>query len=137
MAGKRLSQKQKLAAIIGSGGLLQEIAARCSVHRATVRQWRDTDPEVAAAIEAERESVTDSAESNLVTAIRAGDLHASKYWLSTIGRSRGFTTRTEVEAEVQTNERQSVVIYLPDNGRDSADHCHNSPVQIANKEIDP
>lgn len=130
MAGKRLTKKQKLEAIRGSGGLLCEIAARCGVHRATVRVWRDADVEIAQAIEAERESVTDVAEQNLVTAIRGGDIHASKYWLSTIGKSRGFTTQTEIKAEVQTNEQPRVTIYLPDNGRDAVDHDSDSQVQI-------
>lgn len=130
MAGKRLTKSAKLKAITGSGGLLHEIASRCGVHRATVRVWRDGDVEIAAAIEAERESVTDVAEQNLVTAIQGGDLNASKYWLSTIGRSRGFTTQTEIKAEVQTNQQSRVTIYLPDNGRDAVDHDNDSDSQV-------
>jgi hypothetical protein len=118
MVKKRVTRKQKLDAITGSGGLLHEIATRCGVHRATVRAWRDADSEIAQAIEAERESVTDTAEKNLVDAIRGGDIHASKYWLSTIGRARGFSQRTEVEAKVTTNDTGRVTIYLPDNGRE-------------------
>jgi len=118
MAGKRLTKKQKLDAIRGSGGLLCEIASRCSVHRATVRQWRDSDPDVASAIESERESTTDTAEKNVVDAIRAGDLHCSRWWLATVGRDRGFSQRQEIQADVTTNNVGKVTIYLPDNGRE-------------------
>ena len=118
MAGKRLTKSAKLKAITGSGGLLQEIAARCGVHRATVRVWRDTDPEIAAAIESEREGTTDTAEKNVVDAIRAGDLQCSRWWLATVGRDRGFSQRQEIQADVTTNNVGKVTIYLPDNGRE-------------------
>lgn len=116
MAGKRLTKKAKLEAITGSGGLLVDIAAAAGVHRSTVRTWRDKDPDIAEAIEAERESTTDAAEKVIIKAIEAGDVNAAKYWLSTIGRNRGFTTRTEVEAEV--SHYPKVQITLPPNGRD-------------------
>ncbi len=116
MAGKRLSKTAKLTAITGSGRLLVDIAAAAGVHRSTIRAWRDTDLDIAAAIESERKGVTYAAEGNIVKAIRAGDINASKLWLTTIGKSRGYSTRTEVQAEISQHAR--VTIVMPDNGRD-------------------
>lgn len=116
----RKTKAEKLQAVIGSGGLLNDIAAAAGVDRSTVRRWRDTDPAIAAAIEAERESTSDAAERTIINAIHSGDVNASKYWLSTIGRHRGFATRTEVDANVQAVGR--VVVTIPHNGRDDIGH---------------
>ena len=74
-------------------------------------------PIIAEAIEEERQDVTDDAESCIVSKIREGDLKACIWWLGTIGKGRGFSTRTEVSGKLETAPR--VVIRLPRNGRES------------------
>lgn len=115
MPKKRLTKRAKLEAITGSGGILTDIAAKCGVHRKTVAAWRDADPDIAAALESEREATVDLAESVIQNALRENDVVAAKYVLSTLGKGRGYTTRSEVDSTIR--QTGQVTIYLPDNGR--------------------
>jgi transposase len=115
MAKKRLGKRAKLEAIAGSGGILTAIAERCNVHRKTVAVWRDADPDIAAAIEEERESLVDLAESVIKQSLIDGDAATARYVASTLGKGRGYTTKSEVDSTVQ--QVGQVTIFLPDNGR--------------------
>ncbi len=106
---KRLTKRAKLDLIQGSGGLLTDIAKLAGVDRTTVYRWREADDDIKQAIAAERTTTTDKAERVVIDAIDAGDLNAAKYWLSTIGKDRGFSTRTEVESTGPTTPQ--IVIY--------------------------
>jgi transposase-like protein len=112
----KLSLPRFQECIPGTSGVLSEIARRIGCSRQTVYAWMNDHPEVARAIEEERQVSLDHAETTLYKAIESGDLSAAKYLLSTRGRDRGFSTRAELAAEIQ--QQGSVVVYLPDNGRD-------------------
>lgn len=53
------------------------------------------NPELKAAAEDAREIITDLAESKLVNSINKGDAWAVRFWLTTKGKDRGYTTRQE------------------------------------------
>lgn len=104
-------------AVKGTGGVLVEIARRYGVSRKTLWQWRKERPELLEIIAEEREEMIDRAESKLLEIIGEGDVSAIKYYLSTQGKERGYTTRTEQKIEGEVEHSGGVTIYLPDNGR--------------------
>lgn len=93
---EQFTAKQFIDAIPGSAGIVTTIAKRvgCSWH--TCKKYIETYPTIRDAYQDECESLTDYAESKLIEAIKAGDLAAVKYYLSTKGKNRGYSERQEV-----------------------------------------
>lgn len=87
---------QFLTAIPGSAGIITLIAKRVGCDWHTAKKWITTRPTIQKAYDDECESVLDMAESKLFEAVNTGDLQAVKYLLSTKGKRRGYTERTEV-----------------------------------------
>lgn len=94
--GNHYTCKQFENAIPGTGGIITKIAARvgCSWHTAkdyvTKRCVRAKE-----LYDAEREGVIDEAEEKVIAAIREGDMITVRWYLSTIGKDRGYTERKE------------------------------------------
>lgn len=118
MSGRKYDTELILAAIEGSGGVTNAIAAKLGVHRWTVWNWLKDDEDLQRAVREEQERMLDTAESNLLKAVKKGDPWAIRYFLSRKGKHRGYTTSVEVRGEL--NQRGEVHLYLPDNGRDDA-----------------
>ncbi|WP_145209960.1 hypothetical protein [Planctomycetes bacterium TBK1r] len=111
---RHFDESEVLAAIKGTGGILRSIAANLGCDRTTIGRWRDRSKVVADAIEDERQSSLDAAESQLIGAVNAGDSWAIKFFLSTQGRNRGYDSRAKEPPDTLSSQ---VAIYLPDNGR--------------------
>lgn len=96
MAKNRYTRDAVLEAIHGSGGIVSNIARRlgCDWHTAKtyVEQWTQT----ASAFMAEKETIKDLSENQLVEAIRAGDPWAIKFHLTTQAKDRGYSERREI-----------------------------------------
>ena len=92
----RYSQKQVLEAVRDSGGIVSAVAARLGCDWNTARKYIDRWKTTQTAFEAERERVLDLAETTLVKAIKSGDVGAAKWYLSRIGRNRGFSDAVDV-----------------------------------------
>lgn len=95
--GKELfTARQFIDAIPGTGGIITTIARRvgCSWH--TAKKYVDSYPSIQRAYQDECESVLDLAEAQLISAIKARDLQAIRYYLSTKGKRRGYTERHEI-----------------------------------------
>ncbi len=75
------------------------------------------NPSLAAALENEREATLDLAESKAIELIKEGDSSMIRFFLATLGKHRGYVTKQEVSADVSATG--GVVIFLPDNGRDT------------------
>jgi hypothetical protein len=116
---KRKTTAEKLAAIDGSGGVLNAIANKADVDRSTVRRWRDTDEQFAQEMVEERDSVSDDGETQLIQAVRAGQPWAVKYWLSTQAKNRGYTMSTKTEIPGSIQRSKVVIVRLPENGRET------------------
>lgn len=112
-----ISEETILKAIPTSGGIVKSIAEQVGMGRSALHRRILLSKTLKDAIQEERESTLDIAEHWLVQMIKEGEPWAIKYYLSTIGKSRGFTTRTEVEGDVRHSA--DVKVYLPDNGRDA------------------
>lgn len=94
--GAQYTAQAFIAAIPGSMGIITVIAKRvgCTWHTAAkyIREY----PTIKAAYDDECEQILDLAETKLFAAVTNGDLAAVKYILSTKGKKRGYTERTEV-----------------------------------------
>lgn len=94
--GPQYKAQQFLDAIPNSGGIITLIAKRVGCTWHTAAKYIKEYATISAAYADECEGVLDLAEAKLIEAIKAGDLAAVKYILSTKGKKRGYTERTEV-----------------------------------------
>lgn len=105
---KKFTPDQVVMAIKDAGGVLSNAAADLGCETKTVYNYRDEFPEVAQAIEDARENhdceLLDKAERNISEALDAREAWATKYVLSTKGRSRGYTEKTEIEHSGGVNQ---------------------------------
>ena len=95
-AGENYSIEQIEAALLNSMGHISTAAKKlkCTYH--CVRSYIVKYPQIEDTLNAIRESHIDLAESKLLSKVKAGNLDAAKYFLSRIGKNRGYTERTEV-----------------------------------------
>lgn len=115
---KRVTHDQFLEAIAGSGGVVDSIAKRTGLTRSHVYARIREDEELREAVDDERATLLDTAETHLFDHVRAGKPWAIKYVLSRLGKHRGYTLRHEITGDV--NVTGEVRLYLPDNGRGDA-----------------
>lgn len=84
-------------AIRETAGIKTAAARRLGCHMDTVTNYIDRYPTVAAAYEQARAGIVDMAESVLVRRLNAGEWDAAKFVLTTLGKDRGWTPRTDVD----------------------------------------
>ncbi|CDX30865.1 hypothetical protein MPLA_140352 [Mesorhizobium sp. ORS 3359] len=78
-----------------NGGIKAAAAAALKVGRTTLHRFLAAHPEVKAAAADVDEETLDLAESQVVKAIRAGDLPTVRWFLELKGRDRGYVRRVE------------------------------------------
>jgi hypothetical protein len=101
VAGRqRYRQRDVVAALAESRGLVAAAARTLGCSRNTVLNYVGRFPAVAAALAEAREVQLDLTEERLFDAIDRGELVAVMYYLRTVGRSRGYSERHEVAATV-------------------------------------
>lgn len=81
-------------------GNVSATAKRMNVKRSNLADKINRTPELKIARGDIIQSILDKAESNVFTDIAAGDVDTSKYALNTLGKDRGYTTKSEVDANV-------------------------------------
>ncbi len=109
--GRRKFLASQVAEALQQSHGLQTLAAealKCS--RATIRNYIKDHTIVAEAYDEGREVVLDVAESKLINAIYADKEWAIKFYLSTVGKSRGYTQKQEIE---HSGEVKSGVLVVP------------------------
>lgn len=111
----QVSRQRFKDAITGSGGVVSDIARKLGISRQACYK-RLQRPDLAELLHQEREATLDRAQTALMRLIDEGDGPSIRFILSTLGKHRGFTTRSELAADV--NGTGSVTIFLPSNGRD-------------------
>ena len=97
--GVKYTEDKVLAAIKGSGSIISTIAKRLQCNWHTAKSLTQTWDSTKQAMDDESEAVLDMAEGTLMKSMQGGDVQSSKWWLSTIGKRRGFTERTEITGE--------------------------------------
>lgn len=83
-------------AIQQSYGIKSAVAEMVGCSRQTVDNALERWPELAVMLDYERHNIVDAAESKLIYALNAGDMRAILFTLETLGKSRGWTRRTEL-----------------------------------------
>lgn len=97
---KEYTADQVMKAIKDSYGIISTIAERLGCSWSTASKYCQNWNETKQAMESETETVLDMAETTLVTALKNGDIQASKWILSTKGRKRGYGESIEVTGDI-------------------------------------
>jgi hypothetical protein len=82
MSRATYTAEQFVKAIKNSGGIITTIAARVGCDWNTARKWITTHPTIQAAYQNECETVSDVAQSILMTSIKDGNTQDAKWWLA-------------------------------------------------------
>ena len=84
------SKKAIIEAIKDSGGIMSTIARRLGVTWHTADSWIRESGELMEALQDEKETILDMAESTLFKKIKEGDEQSAKWYLSKVGKQRGY-----------------------------------------------
>jgi len=95
MAKLKLSKSKIQEAIPKTHGVKQYLAELLNVDRQTIYRYFNRFPELEESSQEYLDSITDQAEHHLIEAVKAGNSWAVRYWLSTRGKHRGYTTKQE------------------------------------------
>lgn len=121
---RRKTKQEWLAAVIGTGGIVEDIASRLGVTSRAVTKRKAEDPEFKEAVEEEANQVIGIAESKMVALIKAGDAKAIMWFLDRKAKDRGYGKQVSIEGNIESSGQ--VHLYLPDNGRDSIDGANGN-----------
>jgi predicted transcriptional regulator len=95
-------------AVVGSAGILSNIAKRLNVTRSAVTQYVARNPDVLELLKEEDEGINDLAEVKLINKINDGDMRAIRFRLRTKAKHRGYietqNINTNVKAEITAND---------------------------------
>ena len=114
---KKDTTKKMLIEQVKKTPIFQAVCEKLNVPRGTVYRWKNEDPEFAKAFnEAMDEGismVSDAAISQLLTAIKGGDLSVIKYWLNHFDEN--FKTKVEFSGSIrhfreELSEEEALVI---------------------------
>ena len=105
MTKKNLNKWMK--ACKGSGGIISVIAQRLDVERATVYDYIK-DPIYHKYLIEAKEEVLDIAESHILKGINQGDKEDIKWYLSRMGKNRGYVT-VETQVNVGTTYKFEII----------------------------
>jgi hypothetical protein len=99
MVDQKPNEKYKVADVIkamaNTRGIKSVVARNLGCDRDTIDNYINRHPTVRAAWEQEREQIIDSAESQLVLKVNAGEWPAIRHVLITLGRNRGYGESSE------------------------------------------
>ena len=112
---RKLTEKAVLSAIKGSGGNRNEIARRLKCDWHTANDFIFENPEIKKAYEEEKETEIEEIEYKGLELAKNGDGRMIRFILSTIGKSRGYTTTEESNvADAEEDNNVSVTCDGPD-----------------------
>jgi Mn-dependent DtxR family transcriptional regulator len=101
---RTLTKEAMIKAIEGSFGNITLIAKRLNVYRSTVYD-NIKKFDLSDMIESEREKIVDLAESKLIENIKAGKEVSIIFLLKTLGKSRGYVEKQELEVQDPIREK--------------------------------
>ncbi len=88
--------KQKIQKVIPEcNGVKKYIAEKLGVDVRTIHRYFNRFPDLEDETQEYLDSVSDVAEHHLIEAVKAGNSWAVRYWLSTRGKNRGYSTKQE------------------------------------------
>ena len=92
---QRLSVKGVAAALRQCRGNVSAVARMYGVDRSTAHRYVHARPELLAVAQECRETMLDAAETVMENTILAGDVGACQWYLTRLGKNRGYTERHE------------------------------------------
>jgi len=95
MAKQKLTKQEIIEAIPKTHGVKKYLAEKLGVDRRTIYRYFEKHPDLEQETQEYLDSVSDVAEHHLIEAVKAGNSWAVRYWLSTRGKSRGYSTKQE------------------------------------------
>ncbi len=93
--GRKVTDAAIASQIIKQLGNVSAIARELKMRRCVIRERINISPDLTQTLDDNREGVIDDAETNMFKAAKVGDIPACRFVLSTIGKNRGYGTRTE------------------------------------------
>ena len=111
------SIEEVIKAIHDANGLLAPASRILGCSRNTIYNYARKYKTVQQAIDEARETTLDFAEQQLMKAVKSGSVPAIMFLLKMVGKSRGYVERQELTGADGGAIEQSVMIYVPDNGR--------------------
>lgn len=93
--------EQVLLAIEGSGGIMSNVARKLNCTWDTAKAYCNKWEETKRALVNEKETVLDIAENTLLDKIKEGDEQSAKWYLSKIGKLRGYGDSLAIEGGIQ------------------------------------
>lgn len=103
-------------ALLKSDGHIAAVAQALGRSRRTIDTFIQRDLNLSELLEDIQETFLDDAEAKARALARSGDGGVLKYMLSTLGKKRGYVTRTET---MLPNGGMTVQFFLPANGRET------------------
>jgi hypothetical protein len=94
---RRVSLRAAIAAVRKYHGMVAVAARQLGCNRATLYRMADRHPELADAIDEARQVQIDAAELGLFAQVQDGEPWALQFVLRTIGKTRGYVERSEVD----------------------------------------
>jgi len=104
------TDEQILEAIKGSECNISEIAQRLGVSWYTGKERINRNEITKRAFQDEREATKDLAEKTVLKSIKNGNTQDAKWWLSTIGKDRGFTEKQEIQHSGELEQNVTINI---------------------------
>lgn len=123
----RYKLSQVLKAVPGTKGMKKRLADKLGIDRNSVtsmcKRWPKLDEAMLREHHKNRDTAVEKSIDVVDACLESDDektaFAAAKFVLTTQGKHLGYTTKTEISADVN-NTGGNVVIFLPDNGRDNA-----------------
>ena len=111
MGRKRgIKEKDLLAAIEGSRGIISTVAARLHVGWHTVERALQNSEKAREAMSDEEETTLDFVEGKAITKINEGDSAMIRFYLATKGKKRGYTYEEKLDDDDTTEDKELTII---------------------------
>ena len=94
---EKYTVEQMITALRRENGLVYRAAKRLRCSPRTIYVYKEKYPEIAEVTEQERELLLDDAEHGLAEQVRNSEQWAIVYVLNTLGKKRGYGTKSEIE----------------------------------------
>jgi len=126
MAKTKLTKLKVMKSLKATHGIKKYMCEVLGVNRQTLYRYLKSNPELESEMQEHLEYITDIAEFNLIENIKKGNPWAVRYWLSTRGKHRGYSTKQEaifnglypmqvITTGVADPPMQTISIKIPDN----------------------
>jgi len=121
MSAQKFKAEDFITAIKGSRGMISAIANRVGCNRSTVYKYINDYVTVKQALDDERESMKDFAESKLFQQINNDNITALIFYLKTQVRDRGYIEKINIEGNLNISIVNKLIKTIEDADLDPAD----------------